>query len=335
MKRVAIANLLRFSGVLPLVRRFRPWNGVVGLNYHRVGNDWDSPYDHGVWSASAESFDAQIAWLKKRFDLICPRDLPDALRSKRGRYILITFDDGYRDNYELALPVLRRHGVPATFFITTGYLDTGRLSWWDEVAWMIRTSPRTQLDLSPWQAERIVFQTANRGHAVQSVLKLYKPLCRSAKLDFLDELSRRTESGRIPPDVARDLWMTWDMVREMHRAGMEIGGHTVNHPMLANLERAEQSKEIEGSVARIAEEVGRRPRSFSYPNGGRRDFNEDTRACLTEAAIEFAFSYYGGYRTFADWDPLDIRRLSVSRETSLPIFQCTATLPSLFGREMV
>lgn len=102
------------------------WTGVVGLNYHRIGDGRRSVFDRGLWSATPEDFDVQVGYLKKNFDVVSPTDLAHVADTRRGRHVIITFDDGYRDNYTAAFPVLRAHHVAATFFIATGYIDTPR-----------------------------------------------------------------------------------------------------------------------------------------------------------------------------------------------------------------
>ncbi|MBV8610095.1 MAG: polysaccharide deacetylase family protein [Singulisphaera sp.] len=123
------------------------------------------------------------------------------------------------------------------------------------------------------------------------------------------------------------------MLREMKRAGMWIGGHTASHPILARLSRPLQDAEIAECRRRIAAEL-REPmtRFFSYPNGGPGDFNDDTRSCLADHGVEFAFSYYGGFRRFDDWDPYDIRRVGVEKEMTLDQFRAVTTLPQVFSR---
>ena len=96
--------------------------------------------DSGVWSATPEALDEQLGFASKEYDVVAPRDLPHVVERSNGRYLLLTSDDGYRDNFELALPILRAHRVAATFFVTTEFLDTPRLSWRDEIAWMVRRS---------------------------------------------------------------------------------------------------------------------------------------------------------------------------------------------------
>jgi peptidoglycan/xylan/chitin deacetylase (PgdA/CDA1 family) len=126
--------------------------------------------------------------------------------------------------------------------------------------------------------------------------------------------------------------MTWDMVREMRAGGMGFGGHTVTHPILARCPPDRQCAEIAGCGRRLAEELGEPMRTFSYPVGNRRAFDDATRAGLRAAGVEYAFSYYGGYRRFADTDNYDIRRLAVDTDLTRDQFRAMVTLPQVFGR---
>src|SRR5437016_10055154 len=101
MKRAVVSRFLSQSGLRFLLDWTLRWSGVIVLNYHRVGDGGVSPFDRGLWSADADSFAGQIRYCKSHLDLITPDDLPRALASAKGRYGLITFDDGYRDNYEV------------------------------------------------------------------------------------------------------------------------------------------------------------------------------------------------------------------------------------------
>jgi peptidoglycan/xylan/chitin deacetylase (PgdA/CDA1 family) len=121
--------------------------------------------------------------------------------------------------------------------------------------------------------------------------------------------------------------MTWDMLREMHAGKMTIGGHTMNHTILARLPREQQATEIRGCGLRIAEELGVTMRSFAYPVGGRDAFNADTRACLREAGVETAYSYYGGFRRFGDWDNYDVRRIEVAQSTTFKELRARTMFP--------
>jgi peptidoglycan/xylan/chitin deacetylase (PgdA/CDA1 family) len=331
MSRSLVASLLERSRFGVVARHWKAWSGVLALAYHRIGDGSASPFDRGLWSASPAALDAQIQFLKRHFDIIGPANLVDLVRRARGRYILISFDDGYRDNYEHAFPILRSHGVGAMFFITTGFIDRPRCPWWDEIAWMVRRSRRGGVPGGPWLPSLVPFDEPGRDRAVRTLLRRYKSLAGKDTEAYLDFLAEATESGRYASADMRETWMTWDMVREMRAGGMWIGGHTVNHPVLARLTRSEQEREIAGCGKRIAEELGEPMRCFSYPVGGQTSFTNDTRTCLTEQGVEFAFSYYGGYRQFNDWDPYDIRRYRMETDVNLDLVCACATFPQVFA----
>lgn len=319
------------SGMGTFFRSLRTGPAVLALAYHRIGDGARSLFDRGLWSASPDAFDAQIRLLKSHADIIGPGDLPNVLGKDRGRYVLITFDDGYRDNYEWAFPILRHHGVGATFFISTGYLDHPRASWWDEIAWMVRSGRGEGLPASKWLPQPLAFDEPDRQQAVEQLLTIYKSLSGCATAAYMDDLAEATGSGRCDAAEAQRMWLTWDMVREMAHGGMWFGGHTVNHPILSSLPRCQQAREIAGCAERLREELGEPMRWFSYPRGKRDSFNADTRQCLRDQRVELAFSYYGGFRRWEDWDPYDIRRVGMEPDVSLDRLRAAMTLPRVFA----
>ncbi|MCX6550825.1 MAG: polysaccharide deacetylase family protein [Acidobacteria bacterium] len=264
--------------------------------------------------------------------MVTPLDLPEILRRRKGRFVLITFDDGYLDNYQTAFPILKRHRVPATFFVATGFVDNPRLSWWDEVAWMARTSPKSGIEAGRWLSGPVLFDDPDRESAVGVLLQAYKAMPSDSTDEFLGYLADATGSGRFDEGVNGHWWMTWDMLREMRAAGMVIGGHTVNHPVLAQLPVERQCAEIEGCGRRLAEELGEPMRHFSYPVGERYSFTSATRACLQKAGVRYAFSYYGGTRRYRRWDDLDIRRIAVESYMDPDWLRAAVKLPGIFGK---
>ncbi len=302
------------------------WKGVVILNYHRIGDGRRSLFDRGLWSATREDFDAQVRWLKAEFDVISPRDLPAV---KRGRHAMITFDDGYADNYTDAFSVLKANATPGTFFVATGFIDQPHLPWWDEIAWMVRTSKRSDIALPDYMPARVVLDEPEREQAVRTLLRIYKKLAGDRTAAYLNAVGEATGSGRASADVVdvRALWMNWDMLREMHAAGMTIGGHTVNHPVLSRLTRAEQEAEIVECDRRIRDELHAPMHAFAYPVGAPDAFNPATRECLRRVGVQAAFSYYGGYRRLTQCDDFDIPRIAVEQETTLADFKAAVMCP--------
>ncbi|MEA2527726.1 MAG: hypothetical protein QOF73_4953 [Thermomicrobiales bacterium] len=325
------AEVLQRSRGAAVFRRAPAWSGVLVLNYHRIGHATTTPFFRDVFSATPADFDRQLAFLARHADVVGAGDLPDVLSSGRGRHVMITFDDGYLDNYELAFPLLRQHRLPAIFFVCTGLLDGRGLAWWDEISWMVRTSHRRELPASGW-FDRPIALADDREVAIKAVIERYRALPGEDTPAFLDHVAEAAGTGRADASLARNLWMTWDNVREMRSAGMTIGGHTVTHPILSRLSAERQKEEIAGCRARLAVELGDAPHLFAYPVGKPHTFNTDTRTALQASGFSHAFSFYGGHQPFAPVDPFDFRRTHVSWRTTMPLFQAMVTLPNVFAR---
>ncbi len=334
-RRECVARTLDGSGLASLLRHCNRWQGLLILNYHRIGEPAQSPFDRALFSATPEQFEAQVAWLTHHFDVIGADDLENVLSQRRGRFVMLTFDDGYRDNYETAFPILRRHGITATFFLATGFLDQPRLPWWDEIAWMVRRTRRWSVDLSAWGTDAVAVDDPDRTECIHRLLTTYKRLSGDRSEAFLDFLADVLETGRAPQHRAEKLWMTWNMVREMHAAGMHFGGHTVNHPVLANLNEPSQAAEIRGAKTRIEHELGTTIELFSYPVGKPETFTETTRRLLEQHGYRWAFSYHGGYVSFRagsrDWDRWALPRVAVETDLSRAQFRSLLSVPQLFA----
>lgn len=324
-KRIA-ARLLSGTGIGRALSAMLPQRGVLVLNYHRIGDGSASPYDRELWSATTEAFDAQVRFLKRHCDVISPGELDSALAQKRGRQVLVTFDDGYLDNYELAFPVLKDQGVRATFFIATGFIDNPSIPWWDEIAWLLRSTPHARLPLAPWFAKGLSIWH-KRAAVIRKVLAKYKSLPADDAVALLAAL--RSAAGVAHPPDAPGHWMDWSMIREMAGAGMTIGGHTVHHPVLSRLSAARQREEIETCGARILAETGCPMEYFAYPVGSPWAFDDNTLACLQATGVRRAFSYYGGYATL-DSPRFDVPRVAIEDHVGIHEFKAMARLPQVF-----
>lgn len=332
-KRERIVRVLDASRCLPLLIARPRWEGLLILNHHRIGEPTASPMDRGVFSATPDGLDAQIAMLKRTVDVIAPRDVHAALETPRGRHVLLTFDDGYRDNYDAALPVLLSHDVHATFFLCPGFIDNPLVPWWDEIAWMVRTSLRGDLPMGDWRPQPLRLGTPDREQAIKTLLAQYKTLPASRTEAFMAFLAETTGSGRCDAALGGDLWMTWDMARAMAAAGMEIGGHTLTHPVLARLALDQQRSEIAGCQDRLRAELGAPARHFAYPVGGRDTFTSATQRIVADAGFDLAFSFYGGYSVRGRHDPYDVPRAYVAPETSPTAFEAMLAIPQILARE--
>jgi peptidoglycan/xylan/chitin deacetylase (PgdA/CDA1 family) len=235
--------------------------GLSILIYHRVLPRKDPLFPGEV---DAAEFSAQLGLLRSRFNVL---PLLEAVRrAKDGtlppRAAAITFDDGYADNAEVALPVLQQHGLHATFFVATGFLNGGCM-WNDRVYELVRHAPQGTLDATSLGLGSHPLNTvAERQRAIPALIRQLKYLPideRQHQVDRLVDLA-----GVVLPD---DLMMTTSQVRKLHAAGMAIGAHTVNHPILARLDDSAARKEIAQGKLMLEDMVGASVSLFAYPNG--------------------------------------------------------------------
>jgi peptidoglycan/xylan/chitin deacetylase (PgdA/CDA1 family) len=242
-------------------------------------------------------------------------------------------DDCYRDSYEVAFPVFADNDVRATFFLASGFVDGTATPWWDEIDWMVTSSKRERLEPSGWWPAGLPTRGPAAKATVTRLVRVRRGLDPERGADMLDHLGAATGAGRRPVESAAEEFITWEHAREMSASGMTIGGHTDTHPVLSTLSEEGQRAEIARGLDRIAAELGSRPTTFAYPVGLQGTFDASTKAALSGCGVRLAFSNYGGYTRRANWDPLEIRRVGVSQETTESAFRWTVGLPAVFARE--
>lgn len=253
----------------PLIRACNQILSPAGQNarlsiliYHRVLPAPDPIFPNEV---TAERFDRQLDLLKRAFNVL---PLPEAIeRLKSGhlpaRAACITFDDGYADNVTQALPLLKKHGLPATFFIATAYLNGGRM-FNDTVIEAVRQSELASIDLTDLGLGRHDLSSPAAKHkAIDTLLPKVKYLPLEQRSQTVASLAQRLTDRPLPDQ----LMMTTAQLKTLHGAGMEIGGHTHAHPILAGLTDAETRIEISQGLEELENLLGTRPRVFAYPNG--------------------------------------------------------------------
>ena len=231
------------------------------LIYHGVSEE---PEALGHCDVDRAHFDAQVEVLARNY---CVLRLSEAVSRLRAdtlprNSLVITFDDGYANNHAVALPVLERHGVPATFFVASGYLDGGWM-FNDVVIDAIRRCQASEVDLTGLGLR--VFglgDVSDRRHAIQEVVSELKYLPTGVREERADEV--RQACG---VDVSDSLMMSSEQVHDLSVRGMEVGGHTVTHPILNSVEDVKASVEIRSGKAQLEAIVGAELTVFSYPNG--------------------------------------------------------------------
>jgi peptidoglycan/xylan/chitin deacetylase (PgdA/CDA1 family) len=235
-------------------------NRLSILIYHRVLAEPDPLFPDEI---DAYRFEQQLGFLKANFNIISLRAAVDGLRNNSlpPRAACLTFDDGYADNAEIALPLLQKHGVHATVFVATGFLDGGRM-WNDTIIELIRNAPAA-IDLSAAGYGAFTLDTiGQRRQAISALLGKLKYVPMEQRQQEVDAIA-----ALVPVTLRNDLMMTTAQVRQLHQAGIDIGGHTVNHPIIARLPAAAARQEIADGKEALEAMIGAPVRLFAYPNG--------------------------------------------------------------------
>ncbi|POZ52235.1 polysaccharide deacetylase family protein [Methylovulum psychrotolerans] len=286
-------------------------NKLFILIYHQV---LDAPDVMRPGEADIASFSWQMQLLARHFNVLPLAEAVARLqdRSLPPRAVTITFDDGYADNLRNAVPILKQQNLSATFFIASGYLEGGRM-WNDTVIEAIRNLPQPEVDLSAFGLGVMpLVSPAQRAATARTLLKCLKHLPPEQRLAHSQALA--AQATALPDD----LMLTRAQLRELHAQGMEIGGHTVNHPILATLDKATATAEIAENKAYLEQLLAAPIRFFAYPNGRLGDdyllaHRDIAKACPYQAA----FSTHPGVATaasdvwqlprFTPWDATPLR----------------------------
>jgi len=332
------AGFLRLTDVaLAAARLRRPPTFLTVLNYHRVTTpDEAAELDEGVVDATPESLDRQLWILQRHFTLV---SLSDLLSHLEGHPLppnpaLVTFDDGYRDNLQVGLPILQRHGVRATFFVATKYVGERRLFWWDRVSWIVKHARRRRFSLprpDPVEVDidRGVSQVERRLH------RIIKDRPGLDLEDFLQSLAWASDapwSDAVEAELVQRHVMTWDDVRALRRAGMDIGSHTRTHRVLQTVPTDALADELAGSRSELEAQVGEPILTVAYPVGRPVAGIPAIRAAVVDAGYRLGFSYGTGRQDLRRLDPLDVHRFSVERDTPDDVFLAQLALPWLIPK---
>lgn len=263
---------------------------------------------------------AMIEWFAARYQVVTigqgVAEL-DAGGPKRTQ-VAFSFDDGYRDNHSGLLPILKDTGTTATIFLESRPLDERRVNWSHKLFWLLSRMSlaefvyaygnATEQDASFHAANQVVAEARSPrpAYEVKRILKYdADPAVRDAAIDrvFADH-------GGDERALCDDLYMDWDEARELLAAGVELGGHTVNHPILSRLDAPTQAREISDGVASMRRELPGPITTFAYPWGRRWDFDAASREAVKGADFRCAVTMHAGTNR-ADTDRMALKRLAI------------------------
>jgi peptidoglycan/xylan/chitin deacetylase (PgdA/CDA1 family) len=339
MKRTTLATALdrmRVPQLLMSLRgSFSPWLTV--LTYHRVAEAGAAgDLDESVVDVTPDQLDRQLRYLRRWMDVVSMQDVlawRRGWRSLPANAVLVTFDDGYRDNHDVALPILRRHGVRATFFVAVDYVRERRLYWWDRIALIVKRSSRDCIRLDyPQRLELPLRGARSRKEAVRKAQRIVKDTRGLDLHRFLEELEDaagasldRGEERRL----AEQTVMNWHHVLALRDAGMDVQSHTRSHRVLQTLDDADLTRELRGSREELECVLGRTVSAVSYPVGKPLGDDPRIKRAVRECGYELGFSNGTGSNRLDAFDPFDAHRISLDLSLADEMFRTMLALPWL------
>jgi peptidoglycan/xylan/chitin deacetylase (PgdA/CDA1 family) len=307
---------------------------LLVLAYHRivaVEHDDAYPFDLELISCTPREFAWQMQYIRHSMQPVSLRQVVDHLDG-RGvlppRPVVVTFDDGFIDTYRCAFPILRRWQIPATIFVSTGYLGSSDPFWFELVAYLMMTAaPRTlEVDERP---ERFPLGSSveERRRSLRMLQELLKELPDARRSAIIADWSRRF-GGRIDTQAMEGgRPLTWGEVREMAACGIEFGSHTVTHPNLARLDEPTRMWELSESKRALEQGLDREIRTLAYPIGTRSAYDAHVMESASRAGFRLALSYVSGANWLTKLAPYELRRQGVGAGTTRGYFQAMTALP--------
>ncbi|MFW6253359.1 MAG: polysaccharide deacetylase family protein [Chitinivibrionales bacterium] len=276
------------------------------LYYHRILPKSD-PY--AIDAIRVTDFDQQMSMLSGAFNLMTINQLNLAL--ERGiippKTACVTFDDGYLDNLLYAAPILKKHHVPATIFLATDFIGTGKTLWPDRIISTVRHTHCSTLSEYFFGIRLPLDSQQTRLAAIKMLLEWFKQFSPERREEHIQHLQSLLG---VPPKRERRLMLNWDEVRYMQKAGIEFGSHTVSHPILSHLTDEQIDQEVADSKREIETQIDTPVESFAYPNGRLCDFDERVIGALKNHGYKSAVTTCDSAND-ATVDPFVLSRESV------------------------
>ncbi len=305
------------SKISPISLRLRKSSyRLLVLTYHRILPETNNfVFDEGVISVSPEIFEEEIKFCKEYFTLINFEVLKECVENEAilpPNPLIITFDDGYRDNFECAFPILKKYNLPATIFLTVDYVSTNKIFWWDEVSFYMKRAGH------------------EKKEEINNMLRSLKLISNRERIQRIEELKDRASIDLSNLNLDRQI-LNWEEINEMSDGGIEFGSHTMTHPVLSQLEdECELEYEIRKSKEILEDKLGKEVIAFSYPVGGKDAFNESIKEKIKKTGYDFAVTYIQGVNNFNNgMDKYALKRLHLDQE-SLERFKAKLSYPQLF-----
>ena len=336
-KQQRLAAVIVRSGLMNALRRLhdRGRTPLVILAYHRIAGierPQDYPLDLGLVSATPEEFDAHMRAVREYANVVSLDQVADAVTHGRAlppRAVAVTFDDGFSDTFELAFPVLQRHAIPATIFVSTALVESDEPYWFELTAHLMLRVPARAIVFDECPAGLpAADDIAARRMAIARVHQLLKGCPEPRRHQLVDEWRRRF-AGHLEAralELCRPI--SKSQLLTMAAAGIQFGSHTVSHPNLALAPDELIEGELRQSREYLTRLLGRPIRSLAYPFGTPDSYDERVKTFARASGYELAVSFRQGVNWSGTLDALELRRLGIGPGMGSEQFRAMLALPS-------
>jgi len=295
--------------------------------YHRIFdiNNCDLDFDVGV--VTPKEFERQMEYISKNYNPISFDELMECIEKKKNppeNSVIITIDDGYKDCYVNAYPILQRYKVPATLFLATDYINSNELYWWDKVAYAINNTNLSSFSV-PELGAYPLGNPCKKLKVKREICKKLRRMSEESKNKIVDELAH-TLKVDFEETKEKDLFLTWEEIKKMSENGMDFGAHTCSHAILTKVPYEQAKNEIIKSKSIIESKINKKVNFFSYPSGTISDFDDKIKEYLKNSGFTAAVStIYGINRLNSETDLYSLKRIDVSSDTNIYLFKLKLT----------
>jgi len=331
--RVSIAYILYYTGILNLLLNSKLKNKAVVLMYHRIldKDEISKSYSQNGIIVSKETFADQMRFLQENLNVISLADTIQNLTTKtpfQSKSCLVTFDDGWKDNFYNAYPILQKNNIPAVIFLPTDFIGSGRHFWQERLSrLLIRLNQDCTKDINYRDRVFKAFQNdglnrifSSNQNEVKENLAPFISKKKKQGLTIVDDLIERLEDflefSSDTQDPNND-FMNWNEIKTIYSNAIEIGSHGKNHTILTET-GVDLDKELLESKTVIESQLNTTINSFSYPNG---DCTKTITESVKQYSYDVAFGTEQGFVTHAD-NPYTLKRINIHEDmtSSMPMF---------------
>lgn len=313
---IGVTRIMNSAGICDAYGWLRSHVGrhkLAILAYHRVDSAERNPWS--LRPVTPEIFEREIRYILKLYRIISCDELIKQLSNLDHIALntaVITFDDGYKDFYLNAYPILKKYNLPAIVFLTTGHIGKGDLFWWDKVGYILAKTRLMAIDLGALGTYQFE-PNGDRKSMSNEVIEKLKQLKISDRDRAINQLIDMT-GVNIPSHLGEEMILSWQEIKEMSRNNISFGSHSVTHPILTRIPLEEAEKEIVDSKKQIEKEIDREVTTFCYPNGGPGDYNDDIKNILNGNGYRCAMTFIPSRFVSKKPSPFELPRITVTSD---------------------